>query len=285
MMNQKSSERQTFFKSDIKEVWLEKDIQVIHLAKRAWPLHHKTVSELLAAWGQDEAKLSKALGFGGTLYEVKLSGGYTGVYIAFAAYEDVVVALRMQQRGQNAGLVIQQLSEAWGEQAQIRDEEIHCEFWDPDGRARWHDAIAEALGACEVTVPTQHQPAYALLMDPLTRYDYGSYCYFAGIPPEGRQAITHLLNYQATSLIRAVLRSANPEARVYAVETLLSLEQQGISLSEADKAAIQKIVDLGIPISVCDGCFVSQSTAKEIFSPPRHVPSTVEGRKAHEGKI
>ncbi len=254
----------------IKPEWLEKDVRTLGLAKSALPLDHKTVSELLTVWEQGTIKASRPLGFGATRYELVLPGGYVGMQIAFVAHQDSVVALSMRQQTWTTPAVLDHLIKAWGDIAQRDANSIWYEYRNPVGLGQLQDAISQALGSCEIEVPAQHQQAYAVLTDPLEKYDYGTFCYIGGTPPPGRKAIQHLLAAPASGVIRAVLRSPHPEARVYAVEAMLELEQRGVSIAEADWDAMRKIVELELAICVCEGCIVSQRTAKEIFGDALH---------------
>ncbi len=255
----------TFTQKPIKPEWLEKDVRTLGLAKSALPLDHKTVSDLLTVWEQGSVKESRALGFGATRYELTLPGGYVGMHITFVAYQDSVVALSMRQQTWTTPSVLDRLIEAWGDIAQRDANSIWYEYRNPGGLGQLQDAISQALGSCEIELSAQHQQAYAVLTDPLEKYDYGTFCYFAGVPPEGRKAVQHLLAAPASGVIRAVLRSAHPEARVYALEAMLELGRRGVSIAEVDWDAMRKIVELEIPICVCEGCIVSQRTAREIF--------------------
>ncbi len=259
--------RRTIKKNAINPAWFAKDAEIVQAAQSALPLAHKKASELLIVWQRGSAQEPKDLGFGVVLYEMVLPGGYTSVRIMFATYAEVVIALRMRQSARNAPHVLRQLGEMWGDTAQCTDERISYEFRDAENYARMQAAIAQELGTGEEDeVPAPCQEAYAVLMDPLERYDYGQFCYMAGIPPLGRRAIEQLRAQHATGLISAVLRSPNPEARVYAVEALLGLARADEPISEADREAIRKIIALDIPISVCKGCFVSRSSARDIFA-------------------
>ncbi len=223
------------------------------------------MSGLLAVWDQGNVQEPQSLGFGGTRYEVVLPGGHTSIRIVFAAYKDSIVALDMWQQAQYTPAVLDRLAEIWGNVARREADGIRYEYRNPGGLGRLQDAVSQELGSWEIEAPAQHQQAYTVLTNPLEKYDYGTFCYFAGVPPAGRKAIQRLLADPASDVIRAVLRSTNPEARVYAVEAMLELERSGASISEVDRRAMKKIVELQIPISVCDGCLVYQSTAKEIL--------------------
>jgi hypothetical protein len=255
----------------IKPEWFEKDERISRLAMSAMPLEHKTASDLLALWGQEEVE-PRALGFGATRYELKLPGGYTGFQIAFVAHKDSVVGLNMSQQSRTAPGLLDRLIDVWMDAIERDDFErddgiLRYEYRSREGLDGLKDAVSRELGPCKVEVPVQHRRAYVVLMDAVEAYDYGTACYFAGVPPAGREAIQSLLADPAShDVIRAVLRSAHPEGRVYAVEAMLKLERGGASISDADRRAMQKIIELEIPISVCEGCFVFQKTAREIFA-------------------
>jgi hypothetical protein len=69
-------------------------------------------------------------------------------------------------------------------------------------------------------------------------------------------AIEALVAGDRYELVRSVLRSPNPEARVYAVEALKRWERQGRAIRPADQRAIAFLASQTMPIQVCGGCLV-----------------------------
>jgi hypothetical protein len=93
-------------------------------------------------------------------------------------------------------------------------------------------------------------------MDPLLEHEYGTVCYLSMTPPRARMAVEALIAGNQYELVRSVLRSPNPEARVYAVEALKRWERQGRAIQAADREAIEFLACQATPISVCEGCIV-----------------------------
>ncbi|MBN1260938.1 MAG: hypothetical protein JXB35_09685 [Anaerolineae bacterium] len=255
-----------FKQSGIKSEWLHKDKTVLAQIKTALPFDEQSLTDLPAIWNLTATGAHRDLGFGGRLHSARLPGGYTSITITLVSFENAIVAAAVRQQTWNNPEVLPLLEESWGGLVHREEKELCYAYRNPRAQMCLREAIHQALGCWEADTPAELQPAYATLMDPLESYEFGTYCGVASVPPKGRVAIEDLKQRQAWDLIRAVLRSPNPEGRVYAIETLLALEQAGNALSPQDQRAIEALLAMEIPVSVCGGCFTFQKTAKELFA-------------------
>ena len=98
--------------------------------------------------------------------------------------------------------------------------------------------------------PGELAAAFRTLMDPLSSLTVGDGCGFIGTPPPGRRESLALADAGRVDLLRAVLRSPNPEARVYAAHALL---RRG-PLDRVDADAITKLERQPTRIWICEGC-------------------------------
>lgn len=94
---------------------------------------------------------------------------------------------------------------------------------------------------------------------------FGSFCDYAGIPPDKRVAQIRLLAAGQVTALRYALRSSSTVSRLYAVEALLVLQRGGYSLSDADAALIQQLRLDEQPIETCSGCEHGSTRAKDAF--------------------
>lgn len=109
-----------------------------------------------------------------------------------------------------------------------------------------------------------------ILTDPSIEYDFGVACYYAGIPPKGREAIDRLVASQAVQTIKSVLNGDNNEGKVYAIEALLLLGAEGeTELSEGNKEHIIQIIKQDFLIDRCQGCMVSSIRTLTLFKEKR----------------
>jgi hypothetical protein len=117
-----------------------------------------------------------------------------------------------------------------------------------------------------LSVEENFKSAYNLLTNADELFAFGDFCYSSGTAPVGKTAIAQLEKYNKVEMIKNIVKSCNPEGRVYAIVSLLNLSLKGkYKLTSSDKALIKKIINSNIPISTCGGCTFSTYTAKEIF--------------------
>jgi len=117
------------------------------------------------------------------------------------------------------------------------------------------------------SVKTDTLSAYQILTDPTIQYDFGYACYFAGMPPKGRQAIDNLIENKDYKTIKLVLDGLNNEGKIYAIEALLTLNiEKKIELIELEKNKIKLIIENNSLIDRCQGCRVSFIRTIDLFN-------------------
>jgi hypothetical protein len=192
------------------------------------------------------------LGFGLALVQGKQGAGYLSADVRIADFEGQAAILRIDLRGDTVRDLI---LETWPHD--LDRQRLRYETRDP---ALWEavsGALASNLGHCPPPeVDPAQEEAYETLMDPLLEHHYGTACYIAGTPPKARSAIEALVASAQYELVRSILRSPNPEARVYAVEALKRWERKGQAIHEADRGGIDFLASQETPIFICAGCMV-----------------------------
>jgi hypothetical protein len=192
------------------------------------------------------------LAFGLSLIHGKQGAGYLSADVRIVDFEGQAALVRIDLRGDK---VRDMILEQWPHD--LDQQRLRYEVQDADLWAAAAGSPANSLGSC---TPPEVYPAqadaYGLLMDPLLDHDYGTACYIAMSPPGARVAIEALMAAGTYELVRSVLRSPNPEARVYAVEALKRWERQGRAIQAADQQAIDFLATQTTPIRVCEGCLV-----------------------------
>ncbi len=192
------------------------------------------------------------LDFGLSLVQGGQGAGYLGADVRIADFEGQAAMVRIDLRGDK---IRDMILDKWPhdlDRQRLRYESRDADLW-----AAATESLANSLGRC---VPAEIDPAqaeaYGLLMDPLLEHEYGTACYISMTPPGARIAIEALIAGSQYELVRSVLRSPNPEVRVYAVEALKRWEQQGQAIQAADREAIEFLASRVTPISICEGCLV-----------------------------
>ena len=108
---------------------------------------------------------------------------------------------------------------------------------------------------------------YQILTDSTIKYDFGYACYYAGMPPEGRQAIDNLIKNKDYKIIMSILDGQNNEGKIYAIEALLILNsKEEIKLTELEKGKIKSIIEEDLEIYRCQGCLVSTIKTIDLFN-------------------
>jgi hypothetical protein len=117
-----------------------------------------------------------------------------------------------------------------------------------------------------IGLPVSIQQAYHTLIDSTVQYDFGTRCYYTGVPPEGRKAIRMLRKSQNTKLIKNVLQGTNKEGKIYAIEALLEMNRDHeIKLSLQDKEQIRSVINRDFEVNRCHGGVVSAINSVNLF--------------------
>lgn len=127
--------------------------------------------------------------------------------------------------------------------------------------ATFEKTLAEALGPrASVEIPETLRASYNILMSPFSELTVAAVCGIASTPTEGQSAMNQLREAGRIDLIRNVLHGPNPGARIFAAQALIDLAGNQQRLDPADRATIETLRHLGIPIRVCRGCIISSIT-------------------------
>ncbi len=186
--------------------------------------------------------------------------------------EGRIVQLRLEVWGPFHENRLALLRKAWGSNV-TRAQGGMVFTWRNAGRlATWKAAIAKDLGSVVESNPADRKlpkavaDAWALLMDPTQDYEFGVSCYESGEAPPGYLAIQELVKAKRHDMVRAVLRSPNPQARMHAALVLLEAQKKRGKkdkkndvepLDDKDQAAIKKLRAQAIKILCCDGSLIS----------------------------
>lgn len=263
--------------------WLEHDIHNMKAIQSLLPPLNKTpkdfVRNLDNCWGF-LFDLKQEIGFNAQRICLTLSGYYSGHHIYILSYDDVIVqidvicnAAYIDPHGQivNLAEVVKIIEANWGSDLQKVEEGVKYTWVDSQRLSIFYEQIARELGTTEpVNVPENLRGAYETLISPLSIIMFGWDDEIVKFPewrlPPGREAIEKLKNYSRIDLIRNVLRGPNREGRIYAFESLLEFEREGMQLAVADKIAMDKIRNFQIPLTFHD-CYITDTltTPKMIF--------------------
>ncbi|NLR95094.1 hypothetical protein [Flammeovirga agarivorans] len=106
---------------------------------------------------------------------------------------------------------------------------------------------------------------YETMSNPTHFLKWGRSCGDGGGPTIGKTTIDSLTKSDNYKLVEDILYSPSVVGRIYAMQALERWDWNGEhSLTEKTKETIQKIKNLDVPFSVCDGCFVETMTFKQL---------------------
>jgi hypothetical protein len=227
------------------------------------------------------------VGGGARRIVLSLGGGYFTAWVRALVLEDRVVEVDVRcptRGGSDAKEAATALKDAWGRLPVVRtDEGVRYTWFDGARRKAHRAAIEKAYGPRgDVQVPAALRTTFDLLDAALSDLPYGRMCGEDASPPPGREALEALVKARAAALLRALLRSPNPEGRVYAVEGLERLAKEGEALTDVDRAAIAAIKASPILIRGCSGCIVETATAGEVLRRRNEEDEALRG--AEKGK-
>ena len=234
-----------------------------------------------------EDRDNRDVGGGARRVVFDLGGGYLSAQVDALVREDRVVEVDVRcptTGGSDTKEAATAITDAWGKVPVVKDENGFRYAWFDDVRRKAHRAaLVKEFGLRgEASVPDVLRKELDLLDGALSDLLYGRSFSEDGGPPPGRTALETLVKAGAAGALRALLRSPNPEGRVYALEGLERLAKEGEALTDADRAAIAAIKASPVPIHDCSGCLVSTDTAAEALRKQREEDETM--RDAARGK-
>jgi len=221
----------------------ERDRALLRRIAAALPPGDHTAAETLRALAPSDAREERDIGFGAKRYDLALYGERHTLWVRLLVFEEKAI---------DAQVVGPQLTK-----------EMLRTWSDAKALARLRTAIRKGLGEPEkAEVPKDLREAFELLDAPLADLRCGWMYGEGGDAPAGREATEAIVAAKRADLLRLLLRSPNPEGRVYAVEGLLRLEEGGEKLTDADRAAMKAIRSAPTRIHCCAGCLVYDETAE-----------------------
>lgn len=252
--------------------WLATDVAIAEKVRQFLP-GPATLKDFVARLPgdvDDDPDEHRDIGFGGKLVSVALHGGYSSCRFHLLVVDGEIADLRVihdiDDEDQPAE-VGSALAKAWGKVARRAPHGMIFERKSEKLLAQHRERVAKVLGArVPVEVPKEKRDAYELLTDPMQYSDFGKVCYYAGVPPSGREAIAKFDAKKDSAIIRNILRGANAPGRMYAAEALIRLEREGTKMTPEDAKTIAEIAKLDIMISCCHGCMISDSKPAELIA-------------------
>jgi hypothetical protein len=95
---------------------------------------------------------------------------------------------------------------------------------------------------------------------------FGTFCDYAGTPPDDRLAQVRMLHAGQKTAFRYILRSKSTVSKLYAAEALLLLKKQNQRLDSGDIALLNKLQNDEQLIETCEGCEYSYISAGKVFN-------------------
>ncbi len=253
--------------------WLRRDIGVVERVLAGLPIAEgDTVDAVVARLG-GVGRADTDLGFGGQSTFASIAGGYSSCSFSLLSLErriiEATVTCSAGAEGGSAMVVLRRIVKPPLVESTDGSKFTYSYAVD-GGKGLLVAAVHQALGT--PVVPAAPEPLMAalnvLLSGPLT---LGFACGAAGSPPPGRRQTDLLVGEKRADLLRVALRGTSPVGRVYAAEGLMTLAHDGIEMVEADRDAIAKLRAMPIPLSACEGCMPTSTTAEQYLRglPPR----------------
>jgi len=219
------------------------------------PVKTLTAAELDAYLAPYTAPTSKLIdmGFGGRIKYYWLQDSLFIRRFRVVAFENRIVAIDVEVFD-DQGEVNKAMARFLGPQAKKIDIDGLL-YRDPEVTARFNETVMDALGFVEEAALTPDpDKTLAGLLDPVKEVTIGYICSFCGTvidPTPERLTINELVAGRQTAILRRILRSANPEARLYADKALRKLQAMGEILPAIDLQAMAVVEALDVPVNAC----------------------------------
>ncbi len=255
---------------EVNQKWLAMDRQVVNRVRATVPPNKITAAEFIKRLQGSDVRENRDIGFGARRMRIVLYGGHMSAWVRLLIVDKKIAALRIHF--DEGGAVGDLLLKQWNKKAERqKNGSFVYRYNNKKLLARIRAAATKTLGKASPEQPEKDLDKVLLrhwrtLTDPMKVYDFGWLCYEDGSAPAGAAAIEALLAAKRLDLVRAVLRSPNPEGRVFAVHALLAAKKKGAKLAKEDKKAIAFVRESLVPISCCSGCLVSTTTAKKALA-------------------
>ena len=239
----------------LNQEWLNKDVRLAKTAIQTLPatLDDEPYRAFLNHFKYENRR---DLGFGFVLYSAKKPGGYTSLTADALELNGRAVKLRIGQTMRYKA-AREALTPIWKDRYDPVRGGLFYELNDTDAIRQGIESIRSGLN---ITVESDSiDPAdrpMNLLMDPMMPLDYGTICYYSASPPWGREAMEEIYRRRSPELFYTLLASPNPEARIYAMEGLIRLKSEGVSIPDSVESVIEQVSSLPIEIRTCEGCII-----------------------------
>lgn len=203
----------------------------------------------------------RSLGFNYKIYHFVKSGEYISVNLVVLVHEgrDIVMfKIKMYSFNKTAwGILAKEFPVLTQKSGKKQNEQVTYTVKNEPACKKMESDYTSAIGELnQVKIPAKIRDEYEFLMNPLNELDYGSSCYAAGTRPDGYLAIEKIMKYGNVKIIENILRSPNPEGRIYAIQALFRKNIDSLKKKNRYSDIIDRILSLGIDIRICAGCNV-----------------------------
>lgn len=264
----------------INEDWLKKDKSNFINLMEILLSENKEINFFQQELNNLGVRANQDIGFNAKKYEFAQGGGYISNWIKICTLKDSIFYCKvsitsddvekMEILAQRDSSILKLLSQNWNRKSFKQNgglfESFDYEYINQDLYTRFKENVENDFGKIEnVQDDSMAHMDYQTLVSPFENYDFGYACYYAGTQPKGRVAIEKI-KASNPNLVRSIIKGYSPEGRIYAIEALLELVENGkLTLTIDDKEIIRKVLNLEIPINRCQGCIVSAILARELF--------------------
>lgn len=246
--------------SDVSRDALIADIQCVQRMRAAFAAPAVTVEGLQHSLQIPAATKSREVGLGLRCVELSLRGGLTETSIDVVARcaepngDGRVIRLVVTQSAPSRvwPKIASTLASAWNRPTSQSAHGLSWEFTDIERIQELFEGPTSETGVFDIAVPDRLAPEFRLLTSPWERLEVAHTSGIAGTPTRGAMAIRKIVDAGRFDLVRAVLRSCNPEGRVFAASALLARE----TLDGGDGALIAKLRRDPVEHHVANGCVI-----------------------------
>jgi len=188
-------------------------------------------------------------------------GGYLSIYFEYLVYKNQTFELDIWIPSDKVASIQPLLKrhivlrDAFEKAFKRENEAFHFRYHSPKLKAELQAAAERMFGTIEaVELDTDQKAAFQVLTDPSGNDPYGFSCGYGGGNPRSRVAFESLLPLKSAKVYRNILRGIRPEGKVYAIEGLLRLVEDGYTLSSEDQRLIKAAKEAHIDYRACEGC-------------------------------
>lgn len=266
----------------LREDWLSEDIENLKLISTLLPIENQSLEKLAQTLEQkvfannQEIKLIDAsdnYGFGYKHFNYRKGGGYCYLAVEGFVFENKYAYYNfgVDCSSDKWKYIRSKIIDGWLKNGGTKFEEtkdgIFIERKFDEVFQGYKNAVNKKLGEMKsVNIPTNLSEYYNYLTSPMINSVVGSGgCDYAGITPQGKEAIDLFVKAKRIDLLENILRGYNPGGRVYALIALTKLKNKGKKLSAETLETMDKVLNLDIEIEICRGCVHYYHNTKEVL--------------------